>query len=112
MAMQFNALNGCSTVHEIKSQLKNLPPNLDQTYHQIFARIHTHHRGTVLTILQWLAFAKEPLTLEQICEAVAIYDDKGQPKFDPNRRWNKQIVEMACANLVRITNGNRFPNYC
>ncbi|KAF8234142.1 hypothetical protein L208DRAFT_1187640, partial [Tricholoma matsutake] len=75
VAMQLDALNDCDIYNQLPTQLKNLPRDLNQTYQQIFAKIGPHHRGIVLTIIQWLAFSKAPLTLDQICEAVAIVMD-------------------------------------
>ncbi|KAF8239814.1 hypothetical protein L208DRAFT_1102904, partial [Tricholoma matsutake] len=84
-------------------QLKNLPHDLNQTYQQIFAKIRPHHHGIVLTILQWLAFSKAPLTLDQICEVVGIVmDDNKYPKFEPGKKWTRQSVEKNCANLVTV----------
>jgi hypothetical protein len=103
VAMQLDALNRCDSLNELTAQLGHLPPDLHQTYQQIFARIDSHHYGNVLTILQWLAFSKEPLTLDQICEVVAIvfHEDK-QPTFEPGRKWNRQSVKRICANLVTV----------
>jgi len=70
VAMQLSALNDCNSADEVTAQLKNLPPDLSQSYQQFFARLDPHHHDTVLTIMQWLAFSKEPLTIDQICEAV------------------------------------------
>ena len=111
MAMQLDALNGCDSSDELTTQLKNLPPDLNQTYQQIFAKIDPSRRGIVLTIMQWLAFSKEPLTLDQICEAVAIViDEDNHPKFEPGKKWNRLSVEIACANLVTVMDGNRVLN--
>ena len=112
MALQLSALNDCNSTDEITSQLHSLPRDLQQSYQQFFAKLGPHHHGIVLTILQWLAFSKEPLSIDQICEAVAIIKvGKDQPpKFDPGRKWNRLSVNRVCADLVTIKNGNRFLN--
>ncbi|KAF8223818.1 hypothetical protein L208DRAFT_1211387, partial [Tricholoma matsutake] len=103
VAMQLDALNDCDSYDELTTQLKNLPHDLHQTYQQIFDKIRPHRRGIVLTIIQWLAFSKAPLTLDQICEAVAIVmDDNQYPKFEPGKKWTRQSVERNCANLVTV----------
>jgi hypothetical protein len=110
--MQLSALHGCNTPDEVTAQLKNLPSDLNQSYHQLFAKIDPHHHDIVLTVMKWLAFSKEPLTINQICEAVAIVkvEEDQHPKFQPGRKWNRLSVEKVCANLVTIINGNKFLN--
>jgi hypothetical protein len=110
--MQLSALNGCNTPDEVIAQLKNLPPDLNQSYQQLFAKIDPHHQDIVLTVMKWLAFSKQPLTINQICEAVAIVKVKEDqhPKFQPGKKWNRLSVERVCADLVTIMNGNRFLN--
>jgi hypothetical protein len=62
--------------------------------------------------MQWLAFSKTSLLVDQICEVVAIVKGKEdlQPRFYPGKKWNKDAVEDACADLVIVTNGNKFLN--
>ncbi|KAF8218847.1 hypothetical protein L208DRAFT_1465575, partial [Tricholoma matsutake] len=103
VAMQLDALNDCDSYDELTTQLKNVPHDLNQTYQQIFAKIGSHRHGIVLTILQWLAFSKAPLTLDQICEVVGIVmDDNQYPKFEPGKKWTRQSVQKNCANLVTV----------
>jgi len=111
VAMQLSALDDCNSPDEVTAQLKNLPPDLNQSYKQFFAKLNPHHHDIVLTIMQWLAFSKKPLTIDQICEAVAIVKDEDQyPKFQPGKKWNRLSVERACAELVTAINGNIFLN--
>ena len=110
--MQLSALNDCNSSDDVPAQLKNLPPYLSQSYQQFFARLDPHHHDIVLTIMQWLAFSKEPLTIGQICEAVAIVkvEEDQYPKFQPGKKWNRLSVERVCAELVTVMNGNIFLN--
>jgi hypothetical protein len=104
--MQLSALKGCNNPDEVTAQLKNLPADLNQSYQQFFAKLDPHHHAIIITIMQWLAFSKEPLTIDQICEAVAIVKVEDQhPKFQPGKKWNKLSVERVCADLVTIMNG-------
>jgi hypothetical protein len=72
VAMQLSALNDCNSPDEVTAQLASLPPDLNESYQQFFAKLHPCRYDIILTIVQWLAFSKEPLTIDQICEAVAI----------------------------------------
>jgi hypothetical protein len=108
VALQLSALNDCNSPDEVITQLKNLPPDLNQSYQQFFAKLNPQHHDIVLTIMKWLAFSKIPLTVDQICEVVAIVKVEGdqRPKFLPGKKWNRLSVEKACADLVTVTNGN------
>ena len=62
--------------------------------------------------MQWLAFSKVSLSVEQICEAVAIVqvgEDKC-PKYQPGKKWNRLSVTEVCADLVTVVDGNTFIN--
>jgi hypothetical protein len=110
VAMQLSALNDCNSPDEVTTQLESLPPDLNESYQQFFAKLHPHYYNIVLTIVQWLAFSKEPLTVDQICEAVAIVngEEDSHPKFQPGKMWNRLSVEKVCADLVTFMNGNNF----
>ena len=112
MALQLSALNACNSPDEVTEQLQSLPQDLNESYKQFFAKLLPHHHSTVLTIMQWLAFSKEPLSVDQICEVVAIVkvEEDPQPRFHPGKMWNKLSVERVCADLVTVTNGNKFIN--
>ena len=112
MALQLSALNNCDDPDELTKQLENLPLDLNRSYEQIFANLSPHHYDIVLTIMQWLAFSKVSLSVEQICEAVAIIkigEDK-YPKYQPGRKWNGLSVTEVCADLVTVVDGNTFIN--
>lgn len=112
MAMQLSALESCNNQDEVTAQLRSLPPDLNQSYGQFFAKLHSHDSDIVMTIMQWLAFSKEPLTIGQICEAVAIVKvgKEKQRKFQPGKKWNWISVEDVCADLVTVVDGNGFIN--
>ena len=108
VAMQLSALNDCNSPDEVTTQLKNLPPDLNQSYKQLFAKLNPGHHDIVLSIMQWLAFSKEPLTIDQICEAVAIVkaEEDQHPRFQPGKKWNRLSVMRVCGDLVTVVNGN------
>ena len=110
MAMQLSALSDCNSPDEVATQLKNLPADLNQSYQQFFAKLDSHYHDMVLTIVQWLAFSKKPLTIDQICEVVAIVkvEEDQHPRYEPGKKWNRLSVERVCADLVTVVNGNKF----
>jgi hypothetical protein len=112
VALQLTALNNCNSPNEVTAQLKSLPLDLNQLYQQFFTKLGPHHHDIVLTIMQWLAFSKVPLSVDQICEAVAIVKvgEDQHPKYQPGMKWNRLSVERVCADLVTVVNGNIFLN--
>ena len=85
-------------------QLQAMPNTLDETYDQTIDQVPQTHRSGVLTILDWLAFAKEELFLEQLCEVVAfVVNRSGTLEFRSVEKWNSDVVERFCANLITIT---------
>jgi len=112
VALQLSALNNCNNPDEVTTQLETLPADLNQSYHQFFAKLNPYHHDIVLTIMQWLAFSKVSLSVEQICEAVAIIKvgEDQCPKYEPGKKWNRLSVTEVCADLVTVVDGNRFLN--
>jgi hypothetical protein len=112
VALQLSALDTCNSPDEVTEQLQSLPQDLDESYKEFFGRLSAHHHAIVLTIMQWLAFSKTSLLVDQICEVVAIVKGEGnlQPRYYPGKKWNRHAVEAACADLVTVTNGNKFLN--
>jgi hypothetical protein len=112
VALQLSVLDTCNSPDDVTEKLQSLPQDLNESYKRIFAKIPAHDYDNVLTIMQWLAFSKTSLLVDQICEVVAIVKGKEdlQPRFYPGKKWNKHAVEATCADLVTVTNGNKFLN--
>jgi len=108
VALQLSALNNCNNADEVTMQLETLPPDLNESYRQFFAKLNPHHHHIVLTIMQWLAFSEVSLSVEQICEAVAIVKvgEDQCPKYQPGKKWNRLSVTEVCADLVTVVYGN------
>ncbi|KAL8639956.1 MAG: hypothetical protein Q9228_003070 [Teloschistes exilis] len=61
------------------------------------------HRRNAIKILQWLAFSKQQLTLEEVWETRAINVD-AKNAFDTDRRLEEEIdILSICPSLVTIT---------
>ncbi|KAK5720212.1 hypothetical protein LTR15_007485 [Elasticomyces elasticus] len=65
----------------IKAALRTLPKDLDETYERMLDRLVKDDRLHALILLRWLAYAKEPLSLEQLAE-VSIVDPTNDPTAD------------------------------
>jgi hypothetical protein len=101
---QIETLRKCLTIKELKTQLKTLPETLEETYDQILLRVEESHLQSTLKVLQWLAFAAMPVTIEAAAEVLAV--DLGmEPCYDPDSRlFNPRDVMILCSSLVtRVT---------
>jgi len=93
-------LKACLTVVELRKRLRALPKTLEDTYDGILLRIEESHRQSTLKILQWLAFAAMPVTIEEAAEVVAV-DLGTEPSFNPDLRlFNPRDVMTLCSSLV------------
>ena len=59
-------------VSSLKAALFALPKTLDETYQRMLNIIEDDDRSCALTLLQWLAYAKSPLSLGELAEASVI----------------------------------------
>jgi hypothetical protein len=97
---QLETLRACLTVSELRKQLQALPKTLEDTYDRILLRIEESHRQSTLKILQWLAFAAMPVTVEEVAEVVAV-DLGTEPSFNPDLRlFNPRDVMTLCSSLI------------
>lgn len=84
--------------------LSNLPRTLTETYDRIVSRIFRKPRGanllrTAQRVLRWVVFARRPLTLCELAEAVAIrWDDESLNRA--RTIDNDMHILEACSNLI------------
>lgn len=103
-----NSLKECLNPLEITEALKELPPNLDETYTRMLMSIPEKHRKRVHCIMQLLAVSYQPLTPEQVAEAVAV--DYENDKFEPelHRLIDPLHIMKICSSLIMIRKSEYF----
>ena len=95
-------MRACNKVSAIKKSLDQLPHTLDETYNRILRAIEPANAVEAYHILQWLAFAERPLTLEEVAEAAVTQDDGNS--IDPeDRLFDPYDITRICKSLVSIT---------
>ncbi|KAL8957635.1 MAG: hypothetical protein Q9193_005145 [Seirophora villosa] len=99
---QLDTLRACNKVSAIKASLDQLPATLDETYERILRAIEPADTDEACNILQWLAFAERPLTLEEVAEAAVTKEDGG-PTDPEDRLFDPYDVVRICKGLVSIT---------
>jgi len=107
VALQLAELEKCSSRYEIEKRLPELPKGLDETYSRILKRIDESHHADTRTFLQWLAFCKRPMTIEEIAETITVDFPSGKcPVFNQNKRYSDpHDVMVRCSSFVSESEG-------
>jgi hypothetical protein len=104
-------LKGCRDKEDIEHTLQNLPKGLDATYDRILENIQNEKdKVRVRLVLQFVAVASKPLTLDMIVEALMV--DCESETINPKKRIRdpNAILEM-CSNLLELyeSSGEGWP---
>ncbi|KZP29069.1 hypothetical protein FIBSPDRAFT_927164 [Athelia psychrophila] len=109
VALQIDRLMKCRSELELVTQLKSLPRDLNETYCRILSE--SPDPVALKRFLQWLAFSKIMMTVEEIAE-VAVIDfgendsGPGLPVYDIRRRYqHPRDVLGVCYGLVTEVEG-------
>ena len=104
--LQLAELEKCSSRYEIDKQLAELPEGLDEIYNRILKNIDKKHRANTRTFLQWLAFCKRPMTIEEIAETITVDFAENCPVFNQDKRYaDPQDVLVRCSSFVSESKG-------
>ncbi|KAF8489946.1 ankyrin repeat-containing domain protein, partial [Gautieria morchelliformis] len=102
---QLDALWKCKTPGALKEALRRLPKTLNETYDRILTAIDEDDKQPALSLLQWLAFSFNTLSINQAVDVIATDPDAtDEPLFDMSRRLqDPQDILTICSSLVTIT---------
>ncbi|PON28229.1 hypothetical protein TGAM01_v202723 [Trichoderma gamsii] len=87
----------CRTDADIRCALTKLPRTIEQIYEHCVGRINFQD-GWALKVLKWVSFAKRPLHIEELREAVAFQST--DTKWNANKKPQRDFIIGCCANLV------------
>lgn len=87
----------CRTDAEIRHALTALPKNIEETYKRCVCRIDFQD-DWALKVLKWVSFAKRPLHIEELREAVAFRST--DTKWDADKKPQRDFIVGCCANLI------------
>ena len=106
VVLQLAELEKCSSQYEIDKQLAELPKGLDEIYNRVLKNIDEKHRADTRTFLQWLAFCKRPMTIEEITETVTADFSGKCPVFNQDKRYaDPRDVLVRCSSFVTESEG-------
>ncbi|KAJ7444029.1 ankyrin repeat-containing domain protein [Mycena latifolia] len=92
-----------NTVKAVREALQHLPNNLNHTYEEAMNRIKNQNEDDTQLALQaltWVAYAKRPLSLAELQEALAIEPDA--TTLDVDNLLDINIVLSVCAGLIIV----------
>ena len=106
LVLQLTELEECSSQYEIEMQLAELPEGLDEMYNRILKNINKKHRADTRTFLQWLAFCKWPMKIEEIAETITADFSNEYPVFNWDKRYaDPRDVLVRCSSFVSESEG-------
>ena len=88
-------------------QLADLPRGLDEIYNRILKNIDEKHRADTRTFLQWLAFCRRPMTINEIAETITVDVSSDKfPVFNRDKRYtDPRDVLVRCSSFVSESEG-------
>lgn len=96
------------TAAKIMKALNLLPSKLEDVYSDTIARIREQPEpdaALAFRILQWISYSKQPLTVDELCQALAVeWDGNGGPptELDVDNILDQESLVDVCAGLVVI----------
>ncbi|THV89302.1 hypothetical protein D6D26_09801, partial [Aureobasidium pullulans] len=95
--------------HIIERQLDNLPKTLEGTYDRILNDLDDFERREAERLLALVCFARRPLTLPEVVDALAIdFEDPDQGPFDPSYRVKDPMAVLEyCPGLITLMQKRR-----
>ena len=106
LVLQLAELEECSSQYEIETQLAKLPEGLDEIYERILKNIKKKHRADTRMFLQWLAFCKRPMKIEEIAETITVEFSDERPVFNQDKRYaDPRDVLRRCSGFVTESEG-------
>ena len=107
---QLDALRHCFP-SSVRRTLKEIPESLDETYERIVMDIKKGIRVHAYRMLQCMAVAIRPLSVEELAELLALDFDgatEGIPRLHTDWRWqdHEQAVLSTCSSLITVVANN------
>ncbi|KAJ6555662.1 hypothetical protein DFH09DRAFT_1037923 [Mycena vulgaris] len=101
--LHMDSLSTKHTIKTVREELKNLPKDLKNTYDEAMQRIDhqsEEDRQLAQLTLIWVAYAKRPLLVGELQEALATGPE--DTALDPDNLLDMDIVLSVCAGLVVV----------
>ena len=78
----------------VRAVLGSLPATIDETYNRLLRQLDGSQQEAIAA-LQWLAFSRHPLQVEELAEA-CIIEPETEPQVDDKERFPpREILEIS-----------------
>ena len=99
---QIDSLKKCIRPRDVRNGLRFLAKTLEDFYTRTLLGIDESYRQMAIKALQWLAFSKRPLRVEELAEAVSI-DPQATPSFDQTERlFDSHDILNVVSSLITV----------
>ncbi|KAJ7445419.1 ankyrin repeat-containing domain protein [Mycena latifolia] len=101
--LHMDSLATKNTVKAVREALNHLPKDLEHTYNEAMQRVDQQNeddRQLAHLALTWVAYAKHPLSVGELQEALAI--EPQATALDPDNLLDIDIVLSACTGLIIV----------
>ncbi|KAJ6579716.1 ankyrin repeat-containing domain protein, partial [Mycena vulgaris] len=87
-------ISRCISTKELDEALKNLPDTLFEVYDRFLDKISPRkHLVYVMAALRWIMFAAEPISLDQLADALSFdFSNPDEYSYDPDRRERNKLA--------------------
>ncbi|KAF2705369.1 hypothetical protein K504DRAFT_388446, partial [Pleomassaria siparia CBS 279.74] len=104
-ACHLETLKTCPTPRKLNEKLSSMPKTLDETYQRMLEAISPHYVAFARTMLCWLAYARRPLLITEVVDAMAFVqtedEDVQEVEFDIDSRLaDSSDIITICPSLV------------
>ncbi|KAL8636479.1 MAG: hypothetical protein Q9228_006129, partial [Teloschistes exilis] len=91
----------------IRRVQEGLPLELDRYYERIVQSINVEHRTLACKIFSLVVFAKRPLLLQELSEAIGMTYTKQESNLDSSTQPFKRRLKALCAPLIDVSDDER-----
>ena len=103
VSCQLDYLCDCVNDADRRKALNELPPDLPKTYHRLLERVNKYPvkvQSLVQMCLQFIAFARPPLTIPQLQQAVSV-PETPNVLLDKSILISEEEIARRCSSLIR-----------
>jgi ankyrin repeat protein len=101
-----NKEHDAGRIHALRRRLRDIPGDLHEPFRDILTR-DQHNRGELLLCIQWVLFARQPLTPEQLyCAVLSGVEPEGLTEWDPEEITTavmKRFILNSSKGLAEVT---------
>lgn len=103
VSCQLEALEKCLDPVTLRTALRSLPKDLDETYARILKNLPREHEHHTIRLLQFLVYSERPLRINEAMDAIAV-DLNERPRFKPENRMPApdEILSYCSSLAVRV----------